>query len=269
MFKLNTKQKIEDWLNDNTITNYTIHDDLTVDVYEDIFITRRRKKLPFQFGIVEGHFFSSSMGLESLEGAPRIVTGIFRCSNNPIKSLKYGPVEVGGDYICDNTKITDLQFSPETVGGYFECRSCELISLQGSPKKINGYFNCSYNEIQSFEYSPELINGNFDCSHNKILSFEYSPELINGDFHAEFNAFKSFKHFPKKVEDATLNGNPLLTIDMLDDLIDCTFDSIICDFVSNKEESLHVLNIIKAKREKNILDNSILKNSKHESKKRL
>lgn len=248
MFKLNTKQKIEDWLNDNIITNYTIHDDLTVDVNQDVWITRRRKKLPFQFGIVEGDFFASDLGLESLEGAPRIVTGLFRCSNNPITSLKYGPVEVGGDFLCSSTKITDLQFSPETVGGFFECTSCELVSFFGCPKKINSYFHCSSNRLQSFEYSPELINGAFI---------------------AAFNEFNSFKHFPKKVEYATLNGNPLLTIDMLDDLLDCTFNSIICDFSSNKEESLNILNIIKTKREKNILDNSILKNSKHESKKRL
>jgi hypothetical protein len=248
MFKLNTKQKIEDWLENNTITNYTIHDDLTVDVYEDVWITKRRKKLPFQFGIVEGNFFSSNMGLESLEGAPRIVTGLFRCSSNPITSLKYSPVEVGGDFICNHTKITDLQFSPKTVGGFFDCGSCELISLFGCPKKINSYFNCSSNKLQSFEYSPELINGAFS---------------------AAFNEFKSFKHFPQKVEYATLNGNPLLTIDMLDDLLDCTFDSIICDFALNKEESLKVLNIIKAKKEKKILDNSILKNSDNKSKKRL
>lgn len=252
MFRLNTKQKIEDWLEKNTIiNNYTIHDDLTVDVYQNVWLSGKRKKLPFQFGIVEGDFFVSDMGLESLEGAPKIVTGIFRCSSNPITSLKYGPVEVGGDFICSHTKITDLQFSPEKVGGFFECSSCELVSLFGCPKKINSYFNCSYNKLQTFEYSPELINGAFT---------------------AGFNEFNSFKHFPKKVDYTTLNGNPLLTINMLNDLLDCTFDSIICDFALDKEKSLHVLNIIKEKRikrEKDILNNIILKNNENKSIKKV
>lgn len=252
MFRLNTKQKIEHWLNDNLITNYTIHDDLTVDIYENVWFKRKMKKLPFQFGIVEGDFFATDMGLESLEGAPRIVTGLFRCSSNPITSLKYGPVEVGGDFICSHTKITDLQFSPKTVGGFFECSSCELVSLLGCPKKINSYFNCSYNKLQTFEYSPELINGAFT---------------------AGFNEFNSFKHFPKKVDYTTLNGNPSLTIDMLDDLLECDFTSIISDFSSNKEESLHILNIIREKRvkiEKDILlNNIILKNNENESTKKL
>lgn len=52
-----TREKVESWLEEMKIVNYTINKDLTVDVAGDvdIFYTRL-KSLPIRFGVVSGRF---------------------------------------------------------------------------------------------------------------------------------------------------------------------------------------------------------------------
>jgi len=244
---LKTKEEIENWVEQHFIFNYTINDDLTVDVHEDVFLNENTPNILVQFNTIEGDFSCSNIGLTSLKGSPKVVEGCFTCGSNPLTSLKYGPVEVHKDFSCNYTKIQDLQFSPKFVGRDFSCYSCQLISFWGCPKKING---------------------SFYCSENKIKSFQYLSKNIGGHFSAHTNEFNSFKHFPNSVEKTIILNNNPLTVDMLVDF-SSTFDDIKCDFASDKNEFLLLSDMIKAKQEKEILDNSILKNSDNKPKKRL
>ena len=245
---LKTKQEIKYWLAKHEIINYIINDDLTVDVYEDVFLSKNTPNFLVQFGTIEGDFDCSNIELTSLKGCPKIIKGNFSCSDNPLSSLKYGPIEVEKNFSCSNTDITNLKFSPKKVGNNFSCSFCKLTSFLGCLKKINGNFSCSYNQLTSFKYLPESINGNFIATANKFNSFKFFPKNISGFIYLEQN---------------------LLIKDMLVDF-DCTFNDIRCDFASKKREfllALHVFEVIK--QEKNILNIFLNQNNKKELKKRL
>ena len=120
--------KIVPFLEEYKIKNYTINDDLTVDVEGDVDIEnggrRGLKEIPIQFGKV---------------------TGVFDCSYNNLISLKGCPRWVGGSFYCSFNRFTTLEGSPEYVGGSFSCLGYELRTLKGCPREVGGDFSCNYN----------------------------------------------------------------------------------------------------------------------------
>lgn len=67
------------------IKDYTINDDLTVDVnISNTDITN----IPIQFDKVNGFFHCSYNKLTSLESGPIFINGYYNCSNNNLTSLK-------------------------------------------------------------------------------------------------------------------------------------------------------------------------------------
>src|SRR5690606_19501070 len=109
MFMLKTKEEIEKWLDKMEIENYTINEDLTVDVKGDVDIIQRElNKIPVQFGIIEGWFECKKNKLTSLEGAPKVVEGVFNCSDNNLTSLEGCPKIVEGYFCCSGNKLTSL-----------------------------------------------------------------------------------------------------------------------------------------------------------------
>ena len=122
---LDTKEKIAAWLDSNEIMNYTINDDLTVDVNGVVNLTGSKfDKIPVKFGKVTGYFSCDNCkNLTSLEGCPTSVGGSFYCSN------------------C--TSLTSLKGCPESVGGEFWCVGCtKLSSYEGCPKLVGSGFYC-------------------------------------------------------------------------------------------------------------------------------
>ena len=76
---LKTKSAISLWLDKYDIENYTINDDLTVDVAGNVYLGNSGlATIPIQFGKVGG---------------------TFSCYNNQLKSLVGCPREVGGDFL--------------------------------------------------------------------------------------------------------------------------------------------------------------------------
>ena len=93
--------QIEDWLDEYGITNYTIHEDLVIDVHEKVYLlSKRLASLPFQFGIIQGDF---------------------NCTWNQLTSLKHCPKEVHGDFFCYKNKLTSLEHCPKVIKGFFVC----------------------------------------------------------------------------------------------------------------------------------------------------
>jgi hypothetical protein len=107
------KQEIEKWLIKYKIKNYTIHDDLTVDVDGDVdLIATNITGLPFKFGKVTGFFdIYENHNLTSLYNCPDYVGDYFDCSHNNIKSLQYCPKYVGGYFnlYMPNLEINSLR----------------------------------------------------------------------------------------------------------------------------------------------------------------
>ena len=90
MFK--TRESIGKWLKKMRIQNYTILENLSVNVDGCVYLDNfSLKKIPIQFNIIKEDFWCDNNQLESLEGVPREVGGSFYCYNNQLKSLDYVP----------------------------------------------------------------------------------------------------------------------------------------------------------------------------------
>ena len=147
------------------ITRYTINDDLSIDVDDNVNLTLYSLEyLPLKFNYVAGFFVCTENNLKTLEGCPQTVDGFFDCSHNNLKTL---------------------EGSPQTVGGHFFCLENELITLEGSPQTVDGDFYCFDNNLVSLEGCPQTVD-NFDCSDNKLRDLEYFPE-VSGDVYTEEN----------------------------------------------------------------------------------
>jgi len=101
--------QITKWLHEMEIKNYTINDDLTIDVLEDVYLDYKNIiKFPeyIQFNKVDGYFSCDSTNLISLRGCPKIINFSFYCNNNMLTSLEGCPeIILRGDFHCQRNKI--------------------------------------------------------------------------------------------------------------------------------------------------------------------
>ena len=118
------------------IKNYTINDDLSIDV--------------------EGHVNLAYKNLEYLPLRFNYVSGDFSCYDNKLKTLEGCPQTVSGSFDCYRNKLITLEGSPSVVNGNLICYVNELETLEGSPKTINGNFLCFVNKLKDLEYFPEV-----------------------------------------------------------------------------------------------------------------
>lgn len=165
--------KIKKWLSIFKIENYTINDDLTVDVKGNVDLFHKKfklRKLIFQFGIV---------------------TGDFCCSFHYLKTLKGCPREVGGSFDVGHNELKSLEFFPKKIGKNISVAHNRLISLKGIVNEVNGYLTCSFNNLTSLNYFPLILRGDLDCSGNKLTSLEGITQKINGDLDCSFNQLTS------------------------------------------------------------------------------
>jgi len=106
------KTLIEKWLKEMNIKEYNLNNDLTINVYTNVyFFGKNLVKFPdyIQFNRI---------------------TGLFNCRDNNLSSLKGCPLY---------------------VGYYFDCAGNKLISLDGCPKIVESWFECRDNEVKFTE----------------------------------------------------------------------------------------------------------------------
>jgi len=108
---LKTKNGIENWLKKYEIKNYTINNDLTVDVDGDVYLYYKKlKQIPIKFDIIKGYFNCSNNYLTSLDFCPKEVGGNFNCSWNELISLDGCPKSVGGDFYSNIFSDDEYRF---------------------------------------------------------------------------------------------------------------------------------------------------------------
>ncbi len=147
---LETKEEIEQWLDKYSVENYTINEDLTVDVAGSLYLERKGlTEIPVQFGIV---------------------TGEFDCSRNSLSSLKGAPHTVFDDYNCSRNSLTSLEGSPKCIDGYFDCSFNQITSLKGAPESVSKYFLCVANKLTTLEGAPHVVVRDFFCFGNNLSS---------------------------------------------------------------------------------------------------
>ena len=131
-----TKEKIHEICEYYRIDNYTINDDLSIDVNDDVILHHMNlEKIPLNFNRVSGYFDCSDNNLISLEGCPPYI---------------------GSHFLCDVNELSSLKKAPKHINGNFLCYSNKLISLQYSPHYIDGDFFLLNNNIRSFQYFPQV-----------------------------------------------------------------------------------------------------------------
>jgi hypothetical protein len=123
-----TRRDVENYVRKLRIRDYTINNDLTVDVDGDVDIGKNRlnfeiEKLPIKFGYVSGHFDITHHKLTTLEGCPREVGESFDCSDNELTTLIGSPREVGKVFWCLRNKLTSLEGAPREIGGILYAQS--------------------------------------------------------------------------------------------------------------------------------------------------
>ena len=139
-----TKEEIDSICQKYSIENYTINDDGTVDVDDDVYLYNKGlTKLPLKFGKVSGFFNCSKNQLTSLKGAPYYVGRYFDCSRNNLTTLEDGPKTIIGDYYCNGNSLVNFKGFPEDFDGY--------VNFDGNPvNKI--LINIPYNKSDKFIY---------------------------------------------------------------------------------------------------------------------
>ncbi len=153
MFK--TKEDIKQWCDDHFIEDYTINEDLTVDVDNDVFLYLLPIiYLPIQFGEINGEFLLGENGLKSLRGCPYIVHHDFTCGGNEITSLNYLPKIIEGTIrLFNNKKLIDFTSTLE-----------ESNNLIKSTHIIPGLTYLSHDEGDMYSYdTEEYLKWNDSC----------------------------------------------------------------------------------------------------------
>ena len=139
-----TKEEITEWLKDMRIENYTINNDLTVDIDGLVDLTfKYLKKIPVKFNEIRGKFGCGYNQLISLKGSPEIVgsgdNGGFGCNNNQLNSLKYCPKIINGNFYCNSNELISLIDLPIIKGNY-------RVGISNNPiKTLKGLKNISAN----------------------------------------------------------------------------------------------------------------------------
>ena len=173
---MKTKEEIIELCEILEIKEYTINDDMSIDVDTHVnLIGRAFEKFPITFNKVWGSFL---------------------CNNGKLTTLEGGPKYVGQDFKCDNNNLTSLKGSPEKIEGYFSCfNNDELTNLNGSPKYVGKYFKCGPNELTSLDSDTEYVGGNFICSDTRITSLTGSPKKVGGSIKCNWTHLIEFGDF--------------------------------------------------------------------------
>lgn len=157
------------------ISDYTLNDDGSIDINQDVYISKNISEINLNFNKIYGHFSIANNHLLSLANCPKYIDGLFDCSSNQIESLEFGPEYVGGSYGCDHNKLETLNGCVDEVYGDFNCHNNKLTSLEFCPMEIEGTFNCSDNNLTELDRSP-FVRGNLWC----YGMFKTKP-IFNGD----------------------------------------------------------------------------------------
>jgi hypothetical protein len=174
-----SKENIDSICKKYNIQNYTINDDLSIDVDANVDLySFRLSKLPLKFAKVSGHFY---------------------CNTNQLKTLSGSPLSVGSDFYCYINQLTSLEGSPLSVGGNFYCNDNQLLSLEGSPISVGGNFSCFGNKLTSLSGISQRISGNIDCRYNELRDVKGIKDGWSGRISILGNpVFEIFKLFPYK-----------------------------------------------------------------------
>lgn len=199
--RYNKESEIIEFCRSCKITDYSINDDLSIDVYGSVYISVKKfERLPIAFNEVSGEFFCCNNSLTSMENMPKMVGGTFDCSYNNITSLLGGPEIVNGDYKCSYNELTDLVGSPKRVEKGFSCINNLLTTLEGAPIEVGDYFYCHFNRLSNLNHLPKYIGGELIITENYLpnIVMDFSEPKLIGEYQKEYGIWNSDGSFNRK-----------------------------------------------------------------------
>lgn len=217
-FKKDAKQKlvsnklfdqkllISKWLDSKNIKNYTITDNLIINVEGDVDISSvisratsamgrptidkelQIDEIPFQFGNVSGNFNCSYNKLVSFKGCPEYIGGKFDASYNQIDTFEFFPKFVGSEISLHYNNLNSLKFFPhdflsETNSAiYFSYN--KIFDLRYMPYKFFSRIFFYKNPIDKIIelISPHSLQSTYENNKRKLLykyMVEYEPIIGN------------------------------------------------------------------------------------------
>lgn len=171
----NEYNQVKQWLDKMGVVEYTINDDLTVDIDGSVVLySQGLSEIPVQFGEVSGNFECAKNKLTTLKGCPYYVGWSFDCSHNKLTTLEYSPKEVGENFICNSNELTTLKGMETSFPGRFNCGSNDslpsLISSLGSIRRLLKYQD---------EYGIWDNDGSFNEKRFHIFIKDYEAGILN------------------------------------------------------------------------------------------
>ena len=153
-----TKAEVIKACNRYGIGNYTINDDLSIDVDGDVGLNfKRLEYLPLRFNYVSGGFSCRRNILVSLEGCPQTVGRNFFCYDNELKTLEGCPQTVGGDFDCYNNKLKDLEHFPEVGGDIYVDGNMVYNLVYTFIKKADSFMIEDFNDYEIVRNSDTVM----------------------------------------------------------------------------------------------------------------
>lgn len=201
---LNTKKEISIWLKKNGVEDYQINNDLTVNVFKSVDLSRKGMDvLPINFGKIRGDFDISKNALKTLEGFPELIEGRLDASFNQIVDFKKSKLKkINGCCNLSHNKIQSLENFPKNVGESIYLQVNGLKDLKGLPEKINGVLNIMKNDLISMRGVPEIIEDIFRMDVNPWLEdFDDIPKSVG-----KWIISREMVKFLFKVPDEIKNG---------------------------------------------------------------
>ncbi len=183
-----TKTEIKQWLDHYYIKHYTIDDNLTVHVDDDVDITSNNLHyIPFQFGRVYGDFLCQGNELMSLKGCPNYIEGEFTFYNNNLYNLNFFPENVierninGVRTIVDPMDLTQSDFYQNPIYSLILCLDIKNRQYRQSGKEI-ALFIKYLNEYDVIKY-------------HRIYLDKLKEALYMSDVNFHFNILYNIKHY--------------------------------------------------------------------------
>lgn len=144
---MNNIEFIKNFCEKYNIRDYTINDDLSIDVYDDVDLDfdpfggyNKLNYIPIKFNKVIGYFSCSDNNLKTLKNCPTYVGRSFYCDNNMLSSLEYSPDYVRHDFICNYNRFTSLEYLSKYIGNELQCYHNPLESFDGLTTSYNKLF---------------------------------------------------------------------------------------------------------------------------------
>ena len=232
--------EIESWLKKYEIKNYTINEDLSIDVAGSVDLNGLLgvlKVLPVKFRNVVGGFNCNFNALKNLVGCPTSVGRYFYCDNNQLTSLEGCPTSIGGEFSCYNNRITSLEGCPEILPSNLYCGHNRLKNLIGGPISVGGNYSCYNNKLTSLEGCLQDVGGFFDCSGGDLVKLDCIFK-VSGYFNCANNKLSSLEGCPTVVGSFTCMGNKLIESELF--LYDCSIEQV-NKYYRNKKLSIDLL----------------------------